>query len=788
MRKFFLYALILTMSFQKNAFADIVFRNGEDLSVSIDKDEALVVHTALELFSKDYHRVFAGAVKKEGITKIFISTIGMNPEIEKVLKSSTLNELKQQTEGFIISVQNDNLYIFGNDKRGTAYGILELSRIFGVSPWEWWADVPVEKKDIFIFKNGFFDFQYPSVRFRGIFINDEDWGLTPWSSKTFEPGIAPIGKTKGTIGPQTYSKVFELLLRLRANTIWPAMHEVTTPFYFVKGNKEVADKYGIIVGTSHCEPLMRNSATEWDISGKGEYNYTTNKEELLRYWTGRLKELKESDNIYTIGLRGKHDGMMQGVKTLEQHKEVLADVIHDERELLKKYTNNNVKESPQVFIPYKEVLDVYNDGLEVPEDITLIWCDDNYGYIRHFPNETERSRVGGNGIYYHISYWGRPHDYLWLATNHPAHIYTQMKMAYDKGANKIWILNVGDIKPAEYLTELFLDMAWNIHSIEDNVEGLNKHLFDWLAKSFDNTKAKELLSVMNEYYRLAYIRKPEFMGGTRTEENDPKYKTILDLPWSNEEIHQRIKEYNQIEKKVMGISKSIAVEKKDAWFQLVEYPVRCAAEMNKKFLYGQLARQGKADWNLSDIAFDSIVQLTDKYNAIGNGKWKYIMDYQPRKLPVFSKVQRLTVNTPETTFIQPFFVFNGTDYASWKGMMPVTHGLGYTKKAISLLKGSIVHYRFNKLNSDSISLQIALAPNHPVDGRHIRFAIQLNNEPEQVFDFATTGRSEEWKENVLNNQANRIAIFKTLKSRKQILKIRALDEGVIIDQIKVFKL
>ncbi|HTG55045.1 MAG TPA: glycosyl hydrolase 115 family protein, partial [Niabella sp.] len=401
------FAVLVVGSFQ--AHADFVFRQNKNLSVSLDNQEAPVVYTALGILKEDYTKVFGGKIIEAASPLIFIGTLGGNSMAEKGISAKLLSNLRSHNEGFVIEVKNNRLYIVGSDKRGTAYGILELSRIIGVSPWEWWADSPVERKNSLSLKNGYNRLEYPSVKYRGIFFNDEDWGLLPWSSTNYEPGLPKIGKTKGAIGPKTYAKVFELLLRLRANTIWPAMHEVTVPFYFTKGNKETADQYGIIVGTSHCEPLMRNSVNEWDIAGKGDYNYTTNREAMLAYWTERLKELKGSDNIYTIGLRGKHDGMMQGVKTLKEHKAVLSQVIKDERELLKAYVNPDATKIPQVFIPYKEVLDVYNDGMEVPEDITLIWCDDNYGYLKHFPTEKERARKGGNGVYYHISYWGRPH-------------------------------------------------------------------------------------------------------------------------------------------------------------------------------------------------------------------------------------------------------------------------------------------------------------------------------------------------------------------------------------------
>ena len=769
-------------------YADIVFRKNENISVSINAYESVVVHTAFDIFVRDYKKVFDADVVQGAGAQVFIGTLGNSSEAEKNISKKLLEDLRAHREGYVMEVHSDKLYILGSDKRGTAYGILELSRLIGVSPWEWWADAPIEKKTTFSLKDGYSRLEYPSVKYRGIFINDEDWGLMPWSSKTFEPGLPTVGKTKGAIGPGTYSKVFELLLRLRANTLWPAMHEVSVPFYFTKGNKEAADKYGIIIGTSHCEPLMRNSATEWDVAGKGDYNYVINREGILNYWTERLKALNGSDNIYTIGLRGKHDGMMQGVKTLAEHKAVLSQVITDQRTLLNTYTASPLRGAggAQVFIPYKEVLDVYNDGLEVPEDVTLVWCDDNYGYLKHFPDQKERARKGGNGVYYHASYWGRPHDYLWLATNHPAQLYTQMKQAYDKGARDLWILNVGDIKPAEYLTELFLDMAWNIGSIENNIHGLDQHLQSWLSREFGTANAKALLPVMNEYYRLAYIRKPEFMGGTRTEESDPRYKIVTDLSWSEAEIHQRIKDYDRIVDKVIQISKTIPAAKQDAWFQLIEYPVRGAAEMNKKHLYGQLARHGKASWDLSDEAYETIVSLTRKYNSLGNGKWKGIMDHQPRDLAVFEKLPRIVAGNAMRENIPSLYVFNGSEYKRFAGSEPVAHGLGYRRSAVSVAKGSAVVYRFKTKKTGAVDIELALAPNHPVEGKAIRYSIQVDGDPEQVIDYATHGRSEEWKENVLSNQARRTTRHDLAKKGTHTITIKALDEGVIIDQGKIW--
>lgn len=777
----FITIFLLGIIFPIGSYADIVFQRNRNINVSINSNESEVVQTALEIFSKDYKNVFGGNVIKNKNGQILIGTLNNNSSIEKIIDKRLIDELKSHREGFVIQVKNDKIYILGSDKRGTAYGILELSRMIGVSPWEWWADSTPSKKESFTLKNEYNRIEYPSVAHRGIFINDEDWGFTPWSYKTYEPS-----DVKGQIGPKTHARIFELLLRLRANTFWPAMHECSVAFYMTPGNKETAKKYGIFIGTSHCEPMARNTNAEWKIAGVGKYDYVNNRENVLNFWEERAKELAGFDNIYTLGIRGVHDSKMLGANTLNEQKIALINILKDQREIIAKYINQNVEEVPQVFIPYKEVQDVYNMGLEVPEDVTLMWCDDNYGYIRHFPDAKERSRKGGNGVYYHISYWGRPHDYLWLTTNHPAQLYTQMKMAYDKGAKDLWILNVGDIKPAEYLIELFMDMAWNIESIESNVIGLDNHLYSWMSREFGVENAKELLSVMNEFYRLSYIRKPEFMGNTRTEEKDPEYKIIKDLPWSEVEIKQRIKDYQIIEDKVINLSKRIPANKQCAWFQLVEYPVRGAAEMNKKHLYGELARHGLAEWKNSDDAFDTIVSLTQKYNSLNNGKWKNIMDYKPRNLPVYEKVPQLKSENPLIEHKPPLHLFNGTEYNSFIGKAPVSYGLGYKREAISLPKGSVVCYSFTVEKFIPVQIEVTLAPNHPVEGKTLRYSIQVDNEPIQIVDFKTEGRNEEWKENVLRNQAIRTTNHSLVKNNNPTIKITALDEGVIIDQIKVW--
>ena len=458
--------------------------------------------------------------------------------------------------------------------------------------------------------------------------------------------------------------------------------------------------------------------------------------------------------------------------------------------LIAKYVSSDVTKIPQVFIPYKEVLDIYRIGLEIPEDITLMWCDDNYGYIRHFPDEKERLRKGGNGIYYHVSYWGRPHDYLWLATNHPAQLYTQMKTAYNKGAKEIWILNVGDIKPAEYLTELFLDMAWDINCLEDHIDGLEKHLNTWISREFGAYYADDITGIMNEYYRLAYIRKPEFMGNTRTEEKDPRYKIVSDLPWSEQEIYCRINDYNRISDKVMEISKKIPFYKNDSWFQLIEYPVLAAAEMNKKHLFAQLARHNKSSWQNSEMAYNKIINLTERYNSLNGGKWNLMMDYKARNLPVFSKIEKDSALTPLKEYYAPLFEFNGTDYSEYKGIKPVCHGLGYNRKAISIDTNSSVTYTYTPTDSlhGYLNFELALIPNHAIDNKSLAFDIFINNNFIETIDIRTVGRSEKWKENVLNNRTLHSFRYKlrNVSLEKGEITIKPRNEGIILDQIKIY--
>ena len=757
---------------------DFVLQSGRPVAIACSGSEAPVVRTSLDLLSRDLQTVLSATAHIDTNTgNILVGTIGQSKLIEQA--GIDISALKNKKQAFMLAVSEDGkLVVAGSDSHGTAYGILEISRLLGVSPWEWWADVTPEKKEMFRLSSNFRELQSPSVEYRGIFINDEDWGLMPWSNKTYEPS-----DVKGEIGPRTNERIFELLLRLRANTYWPAMHECTLPFFLTKGNREAAKKYGIFMGASHCEPMACNAAGEWKIRGKGAYDYVNNSPAVYQFWEDRVKEVAGQEILYTLGMRGVHDGKMQGAKTVEEQKAVLDRVFVDQRGLLEKYVNKDVTQVPQVFIPYKEVLDIYHAGLQVPEDVTLMWCDDNYGYIRHFPTAEERARKGGNGVYYHVSYWGRPHDHLWLSTMSPSLIYQQMKQAYDQGIQKMWILNVGDIKPAEYQIELFMDMAWNLDKVSS--EGVTAHLKHWLERELGTSCAKTILSVMQEHYRLAHIRKPEFMGNTREEEKNPVYRVVKDLPWSEREINERLNAYSELSETVEKAASKVPAGRQSAYFELVKYPVQAATQMNRKLLYAQLARHDKEDWEKSDAAYDSIAALTQHYNSLENGKWNRMMDFKPRKLPVFNRVERKAATAPMTADRKAVCQWNGAE--AKKGNAIVCEGLGYEGKAAEIRKGDALTFSFGNLKTDSVEVDIRLLPNHPVHGDKLRFSVSLDGAEPEVIAYETKGRSEEWKENVLRNQAIRKIVLPVSGKKSHQLVIKALDEGVILDQVMLYE-
>ncbi|WP_345950252.1 glycosyl hydrolase 115 family protein [Mucilaginibacter sp. PAMB04274] len=533
---------------------------------------------------------------------------------------------------------NHALAIIGSDARGMAYGVFDISERMGVSPWYWWADVKPVQQKVLTLEIKAYTSAPPSVKYRGIFINDEDWGLQPWAAKTYEPET-------GDIGPKTYARIFELLLRLKANLIWPAMHPSTKAFYSYPGNAKVAADYQIEVGSSHAEPMLRNNVGEWNEKTMGHFNYVTNKQSVYNYWESRVKESSANNAIYTMGMRGVHDSGMEGVKGPKEAVPLLEQIIADQRGLLQKYVNRDATKVPQVFTIYKEVLDVYENGLTVPDDITLMWTDDNYGYIQRLSNAQEQQRKGGSGVYYHASYWGRPHDYLWLSTTSPGLMREEMMKAYDMNAREMWVLNIGDLKPCEYNMQLFLDMAYQAGNFESSRD-LTQHLQRWCAAKWGAGKASHIRALLQRYYNLAWERRPEFMGWSQTEPTTKTNYTAYNHFAYGDEAANRVGAYQQLAQEASSIYNSTGMLNKDAFYELVYYPVNGASLINQKFLYrdkaylygkqNRLVAQEYAE--KSRKAYQSIFTETEYYNhKLAGGKWNNIMSMQPRNLPVYQE-------------------------------------------------------------------------------------------------------------------------------------------------------
>ena len=819
MKKIVTAVLFLLAVNMTAASADIVWFDGTNpVSYQIVGKTDPVVIMALQMWSNDMQQV-----------------TGMRPVSSKKACIRIIQG-KGSDDGFRISVRNGQILIEGHNGRGTAYGLLELSRMAGVSPWVWWGDVIPERQMRLSLSETFSIEHTPSVAYRGIFINDEDWSLRNWAWKHYE-------KTDqfGAMGPKTYKAIFQLLLRLRANAIWPGMHTGTPGFFTIPGNKEMADSCGILIGTSHCEPLLRNNVAEWDHKKRGPYNYITNREQVQQYWIERLQQVKGSEELFTIGMRGIHDGSMEGVKTKKEKLEGLQQVIDDQRDLISRYylgkankshgfyrankPYTSIEQVPQVFIPYKEVLEILESGLRVPDDVTLMWCDDNYGYMTRLSDEEQQKRKGGGGVYYHLSYWGRPHDYLWLTTTQPGLIYSEMKAAYDHNCRKLWIVNVHDPKVAAYDLELFLDMAWDINGV--NPSTLELHLERWLCRQFGEQAGKKLFPAMREFYRLCAIRKPEFMGWTQVELDKKLYprgrSQVIDTEFSESEfgneLNRYLAAYSQISQEVSDAGHLIRPELQDAYFAAVVYPVVAANEMARKMLFAQRARsryQGQTDKGMegrqdymysmawaSMKAYRNIQKLTQQYNELADGKWKGIMNMMPRDLNVFNPPILPYLPTDEevknTKYINMVSIAYDNNFSrkdivarnacDYHRLSPTTHHpspttiqmLGHSMNAVAIPKGGELTFTFTAEQEGDATLFTAMIPTQPNDKGDLRYQVQIDNEVPVVISLKEKYRSEFWKLSVLRGQALKQTPVKLSKGT-HTLKVKALDDHIIMDQ------
>jgi hypothetical protein len=782
----------------------------EAVIVYDEGDAPLVKHMA-QVLADDIERVsdrrpvvsgksgISGKSGKSGIS----GKSGGRVILSTVKRLGRHRELKGTWERYAIDTKDGSLCITGSDARGLAYGVFHVSEAIGVSPWYWFADVPVDKgnKRVFSYSENFVS-PSPSVKYRGIFINDEDWGLKTWAAQNFE-------KELGDIGPKTYDRVCELILRLKGNMLAPAMHSCTGAFYSHPGSQQMADKWGIMITTSHCEPLLFNNAalSEWDKARDGEWNYETNSETILKKLDDRIRETAQYNNIYTMGMRGLHDEAMKGSTDPTDRARTLEKVFAKQRSILERYKGRKAERLPQIFVPYKETLDIYDAGLRVPEDITLVWPDDNYGYMKRVSNAEEQRRGGHSGVYYHISYLGTPHDNLWIATTAPMLMYEELLKAYTAGADRYWLLNVGDLKPMEIETQQFLDMAYDFQRF--SYENVNSYQAEFLASLFanDNAPASALKSqfqfILDNYYRLAWERKPEFMGYEMewdSNENNRLHDT--DFSFQTGTAQKRLTDYQDICFAYDAIERELSAEQRLALFEMLGYAVHSACQMNRKFLYAQANHEtGNAVYaELSRDANRQIERLRERYNSLLDGKWNQMISEVPpgytakyHLMPELTDQPTSAYRLPDSQRHPEFR--HKIDLASLAVSEPfrLLDGIGTDWKALQM--GQPLDFSSSghvdiplpamTAAADSVSLCISVVPMWPVAyDRSNRFSVSADNGKAEVCENVFKEWGPEWKFQVLENRKEFVVTLPLDKARRDhFITLSIVDPGQIIQKI-----
>lgn len=835
MKRFYLLFAVLFFSFAVSA-QDFVTSKKEEGAftiassraafIYIDPNDDWLINKAASLLQNDIQMVtgktpdIINSVPSASKNVIIIGTISGSSIIKKLIaeKKIDVSSIKGKWEAFQLQTVSkplngiDNAFVIvGNDKRGTAYGVFELSKQIGVSPWYWWADVPAKKRSEVFVKKGIYKYNSPSVKYRGIFINDEAPAFSGWTKEKF-----------GGVNHLVYEKMFELLLRLKANYLWPAMwnnafndDDTLNPI--------LADKWGIVMGTSHHEPMLR-AQQEWKRYGKGAWDYTKNDTALRAFWKKGIENMGSHESIVTVGMRGDGDmPMTQGTAT-----SLLERIVADQRKIIEEVTGKPASQTPQLWALYKEVQDYYDKGMRVPDDVTLLLCDDNWGNIRRLPKLTDKKREGGYGIYYHFDYVGGPRNYKWLNTNNISRVWEQMHLAYEYGVDKIWIVNVGDLKPMETPISFFLDFAYNTKKWnEDNVTSF---FTQWAGEQFGLAYAKEVGDILKKYALCASRRKPEMLDATTYSLNNYG------------EFERVLSEWHVLKLQAEKIDQSMPTEYKDAFFQLVLHPIQAtenlhqlyyAVAMNAKYASQKniLANQW-ADRAKQFYVNDSLLSV--KYNTqIANGKWSHMMDQthigyrswqEPRRnsMPVVTYInpdsiqaikaaeitkgnfgESVSLNTSGTGFFEKDgYVSIGASHFSkaingasvkWQiipGVGKFGDGVStFPVTASSQLSTTSPHleYEIYTTSKDSFRLLTYFSPTlnfqHSPDG--LRFAVSIDNETAQIVSL-----NKEDNGDIMNNWVGNNVISKTTKHfitqpGRHTIKYWTIDPGIVLQKLVI---
>ncbi len=800
----------------------------QSASLYIDDNDDWLVQKSATLLQGDIEKVTG---KKSGVISelspivkniVIIGTVDKSSIIKKLVAENKLivSDIQNKWDAFKIQVVpnpfpgvSNALVIAGSNKRGAAYGVFELSRQMGVSPWYWWADVPVKKKTELYIKAGVSLLDSPKVKYRGIFINDEAPAFSGWTKEKF-----------GGVNHLVYEKIFELILRLKGNYLWPAMwgnafNDDDTL------NPVLADKYGIVMGTSHHEPMLR-AQQEWKRYGRGQWDYDSNQAVLKNFWRKGIQNMDSHESIVTIGMRGDGDKPMTEGTAIS----LLERIVKDQRSIIEEVTGKTASSIPQDWALYKEVQDYYDKGMRVPDDVTLLLCDDNWGNIRRLPKLTDKPRSGGYGIYYHFDYVGDPRNYKWLNTNQIERTWEQMHLAYEYGVNRIWIVNVGDIKPMEFPISFFLDYAWNPGKW--NEDNLSTYYTAWAEEQFGKEHAKQIGEIIQKYTQYNARRKPELLS--------PETYSLINY----KEAETVAKDYNALLVKAEKINNELPAEYKDAFFELVLHPVKACANLNELYVtvawnrfFAPIREAGTnmyADSSKQLFVNDSLISI--EYNkGTANGKWNHMMDqthigYTYWQQPPFNKMPEVDYVSEEPVHLLPnvslrsikdskyliqktakgnlFYEKDGVvsieaqhftkainnNNITWK----VIPGLGKTGSAITTFPvtaarqtpgplSPCLQYKIYVYDSGSFNINAYFSPTlnfHNDEG--LQYGIAVDDEAPQIISIDKEDTNKRvWEGWVADNIIIKTTKHTILKPGRHILKYYMVSPAVILQKIAI---
>ena len=786
---------------------DLLLNKSNSVRIYIDGNDQKGVAIAARNLQSDLQKVCGGEISFVSVAAdadIVIGTLGHSAAVDQLAKAKIINgkSLKGKSEMYLISIVNGQVVIAGSDRRGTIFGIYELSRQIGVSPWYYWADVPVVHHERIFVKSGDFTDGEPAVRYRGLFINDEAPCLTSWVKNTF-------GTDYG--GHDFYAKVFELILRLKGNFLWPAMWGWA--FYADDAeNGKTADEMGVMIGTSHHEPMGRNHQ-EWVRHRKeyGAWNYQTNKEVLDRFFREGIERAKGTDDLITIGMRGDGDEAMSA----EADTKLLQDIVDNQRRIIKEVTKRPAKETPQVWALYKEVLDYYDKGMTVPDDVLILLCDDNWGNVRRVPNAQERKHPGGWGLYYHVDYVGAPRNSKWLNVTPSQNMWEQLQLAYQNGIDRLWILNVGDIKPMEYPITLFMDMAWNPNAVTADVSA--SHATAFCRQQWGADQAEEASRILNLCCK--------YNGRVTAEMLNALTYNVETGDWQ-----RAVNEYLELENAALRQFLTLREDQRDSYRELILFPVQAMSNIYQMY-YAQamnhkLFREKNPDANLwadkVEATFKRDSLLCAQYNhEIANGKWNGMMtqkhigyvswnDNFPRD--IMPKVYRFE-NTDETghfSFVEKngyiameaehFWEQQGAGQAQWT----VIPHMGRTLSAMSLMPytadtdNASLSYRFmlSEKNSQLREVKVYVVVKSTLDYLNkggLEYTVSIDGGEAQTVNF--NSELNEKPENIYSKYYPTVALrvvssmvqlpLNTSDGRWHTLTLHPKDPGIVFEKVVI---